>query len=236
MTPETPNRQTVRLRNYYPRTIVVDADGGEVEIPIRVRRFTPDQLVEFQVGWSFCQNPPSERAIYRKPDEMEFRSGTTMYVIPPAEIRRRRLVEMTEAERVAFEAADRADAEHVRVFCSEQVSTHVTVDPTVKLVVEDDQGDPRTVKTGADLVAVFGGNLETLMEFTAAIWFENTLSPAKKKALRARSASTTSSAPSSPDPTGTAPAETAAPVEPTGSASPADASVPPAQTPSSVTV
>lgn len=237
MTTET-TRPAVLLRNYYERSLAVDDVTGEARIPIRVRRFSPDQLLEFQRGWAVCENPPSERVIYRKADEAEKEAGPlpgmTVYVIPDGEIRRRRLVEMTPDERAAYEQADEADVKAIAAFCREQIAAHVWVAPGVALSIEDEQGDARAVKTGADLVAVFAGNLDMLMTLTRAIYEENTLSPEKKRILRARFASSSSSTP--PPPTsGDAPADPAVPAAPKASVSPAAASALSDPIPSSVT-
>jgi DNA-binding MarR family transcriptional regulator len=224
MTPSTAERQTVTLRNYYPRTIRLDADSEPV--PIRIRRFTPDQLLEFQQGWALIENPPSERDIYQKDGEQD---------VPITEVRRRRLVEMTPEQRAAFEAMEAAEAKGAVEFCCEQIRQHVSVDPAVRLVVEDEAGDPRPIKSGADLVAAFAGNRAVLLELAGAIAFENTLSAEKKRAWRARFDSSSSSTPVPPATTGTAPAATAAPVAPSSSASDAGASAPSDPIPFSVT-
>lgn len=219
-------KRQILLRNYYDRDIAIDDVTGEATLPIRVRRFSPDQLLAFKEGWSRCEDPPSQRVIYRKDSE----DGVSM-----DEVRRRRLVEMTVEEREQFERAAADDEKFAQGFCREQIAAHVWVHPDVDLQLQDEGGNLRPVRTGADLVAVFGGNFSMLMTLTAAILLENTLSPEKKRALRLRSASRSSSdAP--PPSTGDAPAATAAPVALPASASAADASGPSGPIPSSETV
>lgn len=231
MTPATAERQTVTLRSFYARTIRLDPDSDPV--PIRIRRFSPDQLLAFQQGWGLIENPESERAIYRKAGEDD---------VPMGEVRRRRLVEMTPDERAAFDALEQHETARNLAFCCEQIRQHVTIDPSVRLVVQDDAGDPRTIRTGGEIVEVFAGNLSVLLELVGAIAAENVLSAEKKRAWRARSASSSSSTPPATPP-GDVPAATAAPAAPSApnpatglSASSADASAPSAPIPSSVTV
>lgn len=221
----TDPKPAVLLRNYYERTIAVDDVTGDATIPIRIRRFTPDQLLAFNQGWARIENPPSERAIYRKDGEQD---------VPMSEVRRRRLVEMSPDERAAFEQADADDAAYAAEYCRTQMAANVSVSPSVSLVMEDEDGNRRAVKTGADLVAVFAGNLDMLLLFTRAIWEENTLNAEKKRALRRLSASSSSSASPAPS-NGERPAAIAAPVAPPDSASAAAASAPSDPTPSSET-
>lgn len=226
----TNERKTLTLRNYYSRTIQIDADADPV--PIRIRRFTPDQLLVFQQGWQLIESPESERVIYRKEGE----DG-----VPMAEVRRRRLAEMTPDERKAFDALEAHEAQRTMEFCCEQIRQHVSIDSSVRLVVEDEQGDPHTISTGAQIVDMFAGNKAVLHELVAVIAYENVLSAQQKKTSRARSDSSSSSTPPATLP-GDAPAATAVPAAPSDlsletapSASSADVSAPSAPTPSSVT-
>ena len=226
----TTERKTLTLRNYYPRTIRLDPDSDPV--PIRIRRFTPDQLLAFQQGWGLIENPESERAIYRQAGEDD---------VPMAEVRRRRLFEMTPEARAAFDALEQHEIQRNLAFCCEQIRQHITIDPSVRLVVEDEQGDPQTITTGAQIAHIFAGNLSVLLELVGAIAAENVLSAEKKRAWRARLASSSSSTPPAM-PAGAAPDATVAPAAPIvpsletdPSASSADASAPSEPTPSFVT-
>jgi hypothetical protein len=227
----TTERTTLTLRNYYPRTIRLDPDSDPVAI--RIRRFSPDQLLEFQQGWGLIENPESERAIYRKDGEDD---------VPMAEVRRRRLMEMSPDVRAEFDALEQREVARNLTFACEQIRQHVSIDPSVRLVVEDDSGDPRVVKSGADIAEVFAGNLSVLLELVGAVAAENVLSAEKKRAWRARSALSSSSTPQVPT-SGGAPAvivESAAPIAPNQEtdhfASSADVSVPSDSTPSFATV
>lgn len=233
--------QTFRIRNYYEQNIPIDdgVEGTGALLPVRIKRFTVAEMQAFQRGFSRLSDPPSKRAIFRKPDgdEQEKTTQTVVtkkaapdgtvtetarevleYQIPDSEITRRRLQEMTPDQRAAYEQAEREDEAFVLAFASESIAAYTWVPTHVTLEVEQDDGTTTTSKTGADLVTVFGGNLAMLIRLTAAIHAENALSAELKKVLRSPSAST----PSSPAPIeiadGGAPAATVTRVEPEDSA------------------
>lgn len=233
------------IRNYYTRNIPID-DGYDGEavaagetFPVRIRRFTVAQLKEFQRGFHRVVNPTAERFIFRKPDgdEQAMREDgkTRVHVIPDAEITRRRLEEMDQVTRDRYDAASVADDEFMADFCSKAIAENVSVDPAFVLNAQHaETGQEFQVKTGADLVAAFGGNLSMLTRLTQAIHLENTLSPETKKALRSLSGSTTSSpAPGgAAEAAGATPAATATNAEAEGSAPSGAASTALDQTPS----
>jgi len=217
----------ISLRNYYERTVQIeDADGNVVDLPIRVRRFTLEQLQTFSAARKRAQDYPAERLIYRKPDgdeqakePMTYQGATVMVpAVPDVEIRRRRLAEMTDEQREAFEREEEAVEARIAAFHRDAITEHVWVKPGVRLVVEDESGETRDVRSGADLLAVFGGNVTTLKALSDAVFEENTLSAEAKKKSRSLSASMSSSPASPPTAAGAAPAGTAAAAEPKGSA------------------
>jgi hypothetical protein len=216
----------VLLRNYYEHDVPVDGVNGDETIPLRIRRFTHAQLREFMEGWSRVENPPHERAIYRKADE----AGLDM-----DEVRRRRIGEMTTEERQAFAAQEAEDTAFNVTFCCEQIRQHVWVSPSAKLVMEDEAGDTKAIKTGADLAAAFGGNVEMLLMLTGVVLAENTLGGQKKRRWRSQRGSNASSSTPPPAVDGTKPDATATSAAPLASASPEDASAAPALTPSIAT-
>lgn len=232
------------IRNYYQRDIPLD-DGVEGEAtgqacPVRVRRFTVDQLQAFQDGFARVMHPTAERYIYRlsTDDEQALRPDGRTYVVSAAEVERRRLAEMPPDTRAAYDDAVKADSDFMAHFCSQAIAAHMWVPPGVRVVVIQDDGTERLVTDGAGLVEAFGGNLSMLVQLTKVIHEENTLSPEEKKALRLRFAST----PSSPTPAGGAavdgvrPAATAPRAGREGSASSGDVSADPDPSPSGSTV
>ena len=233
------------IRNYYTREIPIDdgvdgdAVGAEQTFPVRVRRFTVSQLQEFQRGFARVVSPTAERFIFRTSDsdEQALRADGRTYVVPQAEVERRRQVEMDEATSQAYEAASRADDDFMSSFCSQAIADHVWLPPGVTVTVIQDDDSEVEATDGPGLVLAFGGNLSMLVRLTRVIHEENTLSPEAKKALRSLSASTVSS----PTPAGVAaaagatPDATAADAGPLASAASGAVSAAPAPSPSGST-
>jgi hypothetical protein len=223
---------SITLKSHYDRVVRVDdATGAVVELPICVRRFTKEQLVEFRVGLRRVRNRTADRYLSRKPegDEQEKDTitigGTTVPVfrVPDDEIRRRRLLEMSSEDRNRFEELDAEDERVIADFCAKAIAAHVWVKPGIKLMFEDAHGVQRQLSTGADLVEAFSGQATIQREIVEAIEEENSLSPEEKKRSRMRSASTSSSPASVPIVNGAAPDAIAAPVDAKASAASAPA-------------
>jgi hypothetical protein len=208
--------QTFRIRNYYEQQVPIDdgVEGQSTLLPVRIKRFTVAEMQAFQRGFARLSDPPSKRAIFRQPDGDEQEKtahsvvtkktaadGTVTettrevleYRIPDSEITRRRLQEMTPDQLTAHEQAECEDEAFVVAFGSDSVTAYTWLPRHVTLEVEQEDGTTTVVKTGADLVTVFGGNLAMLIRLTAAIHTENALSAELKKVLRSPSDSTRSS-------------------------------------------
>lgn len=209
----------VLMRNYYPIEFQVDDDSLSATLPLRIARLTKGQLVDFLAGWQLIENPPSDRAIYRKADSDEQAvDARRNYVVPQSEIRRRRLDEMRPEERAAFDAAERADVLAMVEFAHHAISTYVSLEPGCVLKLDAGEVDAenrpivRVVSTSAQLADLLSGNVEQLTSLVAQIYAENTLSAEKKRTLRRLSDLTrSSSAPPDPGPTPAATADAAAP-------------------------
>jgi hypothetical protein len=235
----------ISIKNYYERTVSIDdAEGSVVTLPIRVRRFTKEQLIDFSIGLKRCRNRAADRYLTRKPDtdeqektQLDLRGVTvTVPVIPDEEIRRRRLLEMNAEERAKFEELDAADERFIVDFCAKAIAEHVWVKPGIRLMLEDAQGVQRQLTTGQDLVEAFAGNATLQRALVNAIEEENALSAEEKKRSRLRSALSTSSPASSPPADGVAPDATAKPVNGKDSAASGPASEALATIPSGSTV
>lgn len=227
--------KTVLLRNYYERDLPVDDVTGDASIPVRVRRFTKDQLAEFQLGWARCERPPSDRFVFRKVDTDETtRDEQGRFIVDESEVRRRRLQEMTADELATFEAQEAQDVAFIATFCDEQIRAHVWVDPRAEVLVEDEAGGTRRASTGADLATLFSGNLAMLTRLARFIYEENTLSPEQKKTSRRLFASTRGSNATQAE-AGPRPAATATSAEPPVSAAFVPAQAPLDQSPSTET-
>lgn len=198
------------LKTYYEHSIPLDdGDDASASIPLRIRRFSVVQLQEFQRGFSRVMSPEAQRFIYRKADgdEQQMRDipanvgangvvlsqAKSVHLIPDEEITRRRMSELSPAEREAFDAASQEDDDFMASFCSEAISKHVSLPPDVTLKLIQDDGSEVVVRDGSGLVAAFGGNLSMLLRLTRLIHRENTLTPEAKKHLRSLSVSTASS-------------------------------------------
>lgn len=241
------------IRNYYTSKVPIDdgiegdAVNASAELPIRIRRFSVDQLKEFQKGFARLTNPSSQRFIFRKPDGDEqamrvvpakmsadglrvIAAEHEEHVVPFDEIERRRLEEMSPETRSAYDVASADDDVFMATFCSDSIEKHIWLPPGVKLRVIGDNESEEIVTDGKGIVKAFGGNLSMLIRLTRAIHRENTMSPEAKKALRSLSASTASSlTPGDVAAVGGAtPAATATPVVAAGSASNAAVSAAPA--------
>lgn len=217
----------ITIRNYYPREVSLpDSDD---RLPIRVRRFTQAQLTEFRIGWARCARFPSERHIYRLPDgdeqeripdEKQPDERQWDFRIPDSEIRRRRLEEMTDEQRKAFDLEEDADLRFANEFCEKTIRQHIWVDPSANVLWDDGSG-PRPMLTGDDLADAFGGQQVMLLRLAGAVWQENTLSPEEKKTLRRLfdlASSLETSGSEIQTAAGPSPAPTAVPAAPTATA------------------
>jgi hypothetical protein len=231
----------ISIKNFYDRTVRIDdAEGNVVELPVRIRRFSVEQLQEFAAGYRRCENRAADRFITRKPDgdEQEMQElvigkmTVKVPMIPDAEIRRRRLLEMSDADRERFEAQEAADETFIAEFSAKAIREHVSVKPGVRLLFETEEGSTRELQSGNDLAEAFAGNSSTLAALLNAVREENTLSADEKKRLRSLSALAASSSTSTPTAGGDAPAAIADAAEPTGTAPSAAVTDPSATTPS----
>lgn len=187
------------LKTYYSRDHVLDTDEAPT-VPIRVRRFTAAQLETFLLGFDRLANPPSERVFYRRSEgDEQAKTAAGLFVVSQSEVRRRRLEEMTPEQRAAHQAQRAADEQFSIQFCAEVIRDHVWLPPGVVLKLEDDDGNERRVRKGAELAEAFAGNLATLQGFVRAVFEENALSGEQKKRLRSASSSTPSSHEGSPN-------------------------------------
>lgn len=222
--------QEITIGRWYPaHAVTVDGDEGPVTIAVRARRMTSGELAEFREKWAPVEMPESERYIYRLPDDDgEHEKIGLGYVVPAAEIRRRRIAEMDADTRQRFDALERRESvEHVGI-AAWAVGKYLAVAPKFpdgqpfRLLIADDAGETRQAKTGADLVELFGGNLQTLIGLAGIVLGENVASAEKKTRSRGPSDSNTGSASVRPGP-GESPAETAVDAAPAGTAASGDA-------------
>lgn len=237
--------QTITIRSYYERTVRIDDAAGEpVSLPVRIRRFTKEQLRHFLAAWEACQRRPLDRLLVRRAegDEQERRPitlrGQTIetFVVGDEEIMRRRREELTPEARAALDAEHAVHEASTHEFYAQIIREHVSVQPRVRLVFEDEHGASRDLRTGDDLVTAFAGQFAICAALALAVYQENTLSADEKKRWRSLSDLLRSSSAPIPTAAGAAPDGTAAPAAPTASAPSAAATDASVTSPSGSTV
>lgn len=241
-TPTDTAATTVVIRDYFEVVVPIDDVTGDAVIPLRIRRFNRAQMEAFTLGWAEVISPSSARQIYRlhTADEQE-KNEHGAFVVPDAEIIRRRLAELTADQLAAYRAQQRAEFEAMVAFCIEQITAHVwvpTVDTNqrpVRVQREDEDGQIVLVRTGADVAALFAHNDEMLGRIARAIHDVNSLTPEKKRRSKLFSASTPFSLERPTAAAGPTPAETANAVAPVATAETGPASAPSAPPPSGPT-
>lgn len=199
-------QQVITIKTYYDRTLTVDVDGEPVEIPICVQRFSSAQLLDFTQRFKRVEDPPAQRLIYRKPDTDEWHQtpvtvrGTSFHVftVSDEEIRRRRLVEMSEEERQRYEAQAADDDRYTSEFCADVITKYVWVKKRVRVVLDLEGGQPVEISTGESIARAFAGNLHVMRELVRAIKDENTLGAADKQRARRAVMKTDAPAPAEP--------------------------------------
>ncbi len=135
---------------------------------------------------------------------------TEMFVIPLEEIRRRRLAEMTPAERQAYEAVDAAEDIFADKFLEESIAKYVTVPEGELQETDVETGAVTTITSGADLVRIFARiDQAVLVGIVNAIRIENSFPESQKKAWRSLFDSFASSNAPATDPVGSEPARIA---------------------------
>lgn len=159
----------------------------------------------------------AESAVAALEQAVKIVTPTERFVIPEAEIRRRRLLDMTSAERATFERLQKEDDQAAVDLAETALPAFVRV-PAGQLEVEDaDTGDTTPLATGRQLLALFGSHADTLGAILLAIAKTNTLSDDEKNGSRSPSASTPGSAERDRIPPGDSPAMTAGNVAPSAS-------------------
>lgn len=157
-----------------------------------------------------------------------------VFEVDAAEIRRRRLDEMTPEVREAWERQKDQDDAFVSQFIHEAISAYVTVAPG-QIVVEDVEGVERDVTSGEELARYFVGQPFLLGQIAGAIFAENTVPESLKNEWRSRSGSPASSGERDQVASGPTPVPIAANVESVASVQIVDATVSSESSPSGST-
>lgn len=220
----------ITINNFYPHQFSLDTDDESTEpqtVQLRIARFTVEQGKAFNRDWARVVDPPSKRFVFRKSDGDEqakvVRLRSEVFVVDDEEIRRRRVQEMTPADRATFLELEQADATFEYEFLVRMLDQHISVAPWQRVRFETEEGQTLEVRTGADLVRVFGGHHAQLLRFGMAVWGENNLNPIQKKVWRALFTSASSSSEPGKVLLGPRPVAPAAPAENEGSVETEDA-------------
>jgi hypothetical protein len=144
---------------------------------------------------------------------------TERFVLPDEEIRRRRYLQLTDAERTTYDRLKSEDEQAFEGCVREALERFVRVEPG-QIELEDEDADGQVTVTdvtnGLQLASVMGGEGGALVSILLIIKAKNRLSDDEKKASGSRSTSKSSS--SAPDQT--APGDSRRPTA--GSAEPSD--------------
>lgn len=218
----TPTAKTIALSKCYPAQLIpVDTDEGLSYIAVRAKRLNHGELAECLALTSTVIGADEEslKALYRKPDTDEHaKDDAGAFVIDEVEIRRRRLDEMTADDRAAHLALERREVDARIAAASTLIGQWLEVAPKwPDGAVQTVEYEGEVVRTGADLVRMFGGNMEMTLKLAGIVSGENTISAEKKRRLLRPFASSIGS-PSNPPDAGATPAETAANADPSACA------------------
>lgn len=153
---------------------------------------------------------------------------TDVFVIPLAEVRRRRLAEMSAEDRARYDAALEADRKAQIALIERAITDYVRVKPGQMFI------DDLEVTTGADLGRAIGSRGDVTSELLALVRGINLMNDAEKKAWRSRSTSRTSSSTRDREAPGSSPEGVALSVSAAGSAA-SEGAMPTAASPSGVT-
>lgn len=193
------DQQKPKLRvvgGYFPAIVPIDGYA----IDLRITRMTLDEFGAFTEGFQQTQDPHSSRLVsMRMPGEEQATDATGAFVISDAEIRRRRLVDMTPEQRADYQRQHDEEEAFARAFITDAISRYVTVVPG-QIEEVDEAGAAHDVTQGADLVRLYGARMDVLFGVFTAIASENTLSVPQKNDSSSRVASTPSSDAREPNP------------------------------------
>ncbi len=183
----------------YHATIHIDhpATGVRRAVRLKIKRFTVDEGTRFARDYHRSANPPSAVMLARHdvPDEQAQKivkvatkpgeQDDLAYIVPDADIAKRRLSEMSPEQRALYDRLDAEEEAFSATFIMDTLQKYVRVLPGQDLETvddfEDDDAAPRTVKTGADLAAVFGGREDIVTNLIRIVHLENAYTEAAKK-------------------------------------------------------
>ena len=219
LTVRDPAREDEQAKQLVPRAWT-EAETAAAEAIAQLEPFVIDMRIAAAM-------PALKALIPAEPGDEEF-------VMPDAEVRKRRLAEMTPEQRAAWDVLDAADEQRAADFIIDTISRYVTVEAG-EIEQEGEDGTVTALTSGADVVRFFGGHASALRSLVGCVREENTLSTALKNALRSARDSRRSSDAADLDPVGAKPDAPVPPVESGDSAATADVTASIADAPSGST-
>lgn len=184
------------IKSCFPSCVPID---GQL-IKITVARMKVGEASAFRRAYHRLTAPESIRILStRKPGEEQEKRlvprpptaeenaepEAEVFLIPDAEIRRRRLAEMSPAEREAFDVLDAREDVENDAFIEKAIAQYVTVEAGQIEETNMATGDVTAVTTGADLVRIFSSRPSVLVDLVTVIRIENMLPESQKQLLRA---------------------------------------------------
>lgn len=196
------------VSNEAERLVLVRRPGEEQERQT-MAAISSERLETLKNDLSTLESSP-EAAFGVLRDLLAELAPTDQFIVPDEEIRRRRLLEMTDAERTRYELVRKQDAEAFGLFLSDALQHFVRVEAG-QIEFIDDKEVTVDVLNGEQLAMCYGARPDILRNISMAIRAHNELTDAAKKDWRSRSASNSSSKERDPKATGGSSAPIAAP-------------------------
>jgi hypothetical protein len=155
----------------YPTPLKID----DQPIVFRIKRLSADEWLRFQLEYRHNEKLSTAAKLTLQPRNDEERA-----LASALEIKAFRWRSLSEAERSAQEAEEKASAERGNTFAKETIRAFVTVDPDQVF----DEGKGQYVTSGEDLVEIFGASTDVLSALVQEVFLQNYLSTEQKKRLR----------------------------------------------------
>jgi type II secretory pathway component HofQ len=194
----------MKLSSFKKFIPVDDPETGEVrDIAVRVKRMSVAEASRFRRDYTRSSNPLSNAFLARLPDGPEQEKKTVIvkeatdsepavtresFVIDESTIQNRRFLEMTPAERARYDEMDEAEERFSENFISETCRKYIRVVEGQNLEAVDDFDDPNAapvaVRTGEDLINLFGGRQDLQRLMLRLVHMENEQDEPRKKVLR----------------------------------------------------
>jgi hypothetical protein len=170
--------------------------GAPKAVRLKIKAMTIEEQTKFGRDYYKSANPESNALVARKDtnDEQEKKlldAGTKNereeFVFSDAEIKNRRLQEMTAEERAKYDAMDAAEEAFSDEFIKHTLASYVRVESGQDLEFaddfENDDAEVKPIRNGLELANAYGGE-RIIRDLLRIVHVENTQEPPAKKVLR----------------------------------------------------